>query len=622
MAGDSDNTDDPGPPETGPHLAAAAMEAALAAPLPEGDAPFDAPCDAPLAPHDDPSFPEEPPAATGEAGDEGPLGPPPDLSAEDWELVRRCAAEPQNDIGNSRRLRLRCGADLIYMQRIGYFCWDARRWAEDVEGRTARPLAHKVVEAIAFEAHVLEPTPEEQAAIAAAAGCQDELDGLEAQPEKDGHDRLRIVVLRRLVKQGELAEKRVTARRGGRRRFAVTAGNSGKIEGMLKEAAPYLARAVEDFDADPLALNTESGTLRFVHERIEDEESDPAEPRFRERWVVRLDAHRREDLITKLAPVIWDEAAEAPVFRAFITRILPDAAVRAFVQRYLGYCLTALTREQVFVIFHGEGRNGKSTLVDIVAKVLGDYGTSVPIATLVGDDRRKGAEATPDLVRLPGARFVRTAEPKQGMPFDESLIKALTGGEPILVRRLNQEFNEVYPTFKLVVSCNRKPEIRGDDDGIWRRVTLVPFNVQIPEDEVDKGLIHKLEGEAPGVLAWLVEGALAYLDGGLRPPEEVRAATRDYRDESDILGSFARGALDITRAPADTIETGRLYTIYETWCRLNGHTAWRAETFSKRMPKVAERLGFTKVKSSISVYQGIRARPEFLGPPPSRTRDD
>lgn len=596
------------PAGLGPDLAAAALDEALSRPIP-GD-------EAPLAPHDDSAFlPFSP--------DDGePMGDAPALSEQDWALVERCAEQPQNDIGNSMRLRIRCGENLSYAQRIGYFVWDERRWEEDIEGKVSRPLAHKVVEAIGHEAFALKPTPQEEAAMSAAVGCRDELEALEAKADKAADEKTRIVLLKRLLKEADLAEARLTARRAGRRRFAVTAGNSGKIEGMLKEAAPYLSRAMDEFDPEPLALNCENGTLRFRFSRVEDEESDPDDPRFREGHVAELHPHRREDFITKLAPVQWSPDAPRPEFERFIGRILPNTAVRAFVQRYLGYCLTALTREQVFVIFHGEGRNGKSTLVDVVAKVLGDYGTTVPIATLVGDDRRKGGEATPDLVRLPGARFVRTAEPKQGMPFDESLIKALTGGEPILVRRLNQEFIEVYPTFKLVVSCNRKPEIRGDDDGIWRRVLLVPFDVQIPEEEVDKGLTAKLWEERDGILAWLVEGAIAYLDHGLQPPDEVRGATKEYRDESDILGSFARGALIITRDHTDTVETGRLYTVYENWCRLNGHTAWRAETFSKRMPKVAERLGFTKIKSSISAYQGIRVQPEFLGPPPSRTHSD
>jgi putative DNA primase/helicase len=596
------------PADLGPDLAAAAFDAAMAQPIP-GD-------DAPLAPHDEPPFASLPP-------DDGePVGAAPLLSADDWAVVERCAEQPQNDIGNSMRLRIRCGEDLSYAQRIGYFVWDDRRWEEDIEGKVSRPLAHRVVEAIGHEPYVLKPTPDEEAAMTAAVGLRDELEGLEAKAEKDAADKARLVTLKRLIKEADLAEARVTARRAARRRFAVTSGNSGKIEGMLKEAAPYLSRAMDEFDTEPLALNCETGTLRFRLDRVEDEESDPADPRFREAHVVELSPHRREDFITKLAPAPWEPDAPRPVFEAFMARILPKADVREFVQRYLGYCLTALTREQVFVVFHGEGRNGKSTLVDVVAKVLGDYGTTVPIATLVGDDRRKGGEATPDLVRLPGARFVRTAEPKQGMPFDESLIKALTGGEPILVRRLNQEFIEVYPTFKLVVSCNRKPEIRGDDDGIWRRVLLVPFEVQIPVEEVDKGLADKLWQERAGILAWLVEGALAYLDSGLQPPGEVRSATDEYREESDILGSFVRAALEVTRVAEDKVEAGRLYTVYENWCRLNGHTPWRAETFSRRIAKAAERHGIAKVKSSIILFTGIRVRPEFLGPAPSRTRDD
>lgn len=600
------------PAGLGPELAAAALDAALAEPIP-GD-------DAPLAPHDGPPFAPVPPDPDDEDGE--PEGEAPMLSAEEWAMADRCAQQPQNDIGNGMRLRLRCGENLSYAQRIGFFVWDERRWQEDVEGKVARPLAHKVVEAIPVEVFLIKPTPEEQADMDAGIGIDGEIAELKALDKPTPDQKVRLGQLLTAQQRAAQARKRWTARRSARRKFGVSSGNSGKIEGMLKEAAPYLSRAMDEFDTEPLALNCESGTLRFRFERVEDEESDPDDPRYREGHVVEVSPHRREDFITKLAPAAWDPDAPRPVFEAFMARILPKPEVRDFVQRYLGYCLTALTREQVFVVFHGEGRNGKSTLVDVVAKVLGDYGTTVPIATLVGDDRRKGGEATPDLVRLPGARFVRTAEPKQGMPFDESLIKALTGGEPILVRRLNQEFIEVYPTFKLVVSCNRKPEIRGDDDGIWRRVLLVPFEVQIPVEEVDKGLADKLWQERSGILAWLVEGALAYLDGGLRPPGDVRSATDEYREESDILGSFVRAALEVTRLPEDKVEAGRLYTVYENWCRLNGHTPWRAETFSRRIAKAAERHGIAKVKSSIILFTGIRVRPEFLGPAPSRTRDD
>ena len=384
---------------------------------------------------------------------------------------------------------------------------------------------------------------------------------------------------------------------------------------MLAEALAWLSKPIGDLDADPLALNVGNGTLRFVERDVPDLECpDPDVTRTKRMFVAELSPHERGDLIAKLAAVDYDPSATAGVFETFIARILPSEAARDYAQRYFGYSTTALTREQCFCLFHGEGRNGKSTLVDVVARILGDYSTSVPIDTLVGGGGpKKGSEATPDLARLPGARLVRTAEPKEGTGFDEALIKGLTSSEPIPVRRLNQEFVDIYPTFKIVVSANRKPTIKGNDDGIWRRVNLLPFDVQIPKEEVDKQLSDKLWAERSGILNWLVAGALDYLNRGkLDPPEEVTAATQEYRDESDIVAAFIRGACTVTRYPADTVEAGRLYQAFEIFCRRSGQTPFTAPTFSRRLPKTASALGFEKGKSSISVYLGLRILPEFM----------
>jgi putative DNA primase/helicase len=575
------------------------------------------------------SSPHQPGDASHEADDPG------EVSAEgvdiDFDLLKVCAAEPQNDLGNSRRLRHRFGTELIHVQNVGFHAWDGRRWAEDVDGRQTRPFCHVTVESIKFEPLVILPTPDELAeiekaedAITPLATARHRLAELTSKDD-DERQRLRheISALEDAISRGRKAQGAVADRRARRRRFAVSSGNSGKISGLLNETVAYISRPLDDLDKDPLALNVSNGTLRFSVTMVEDLECpDPDVKRLKRVAHVRLDPHNREDLITKLADVDYLPKATAPVFEAFIRDILPNEAVQRFVQRYLGYCLTALTREQVFALFHGEGRNGKSTLVDIVAKILADYSTSVPISTLVNDSRGgKGSEATPDLARLPGARFVRTAEPREGLSFDESLIKGLTSGEPLPVRRLNQDFNDIYPTFKLAISVNRKPTIRGNDDGIWRRVLLVPFDVQIPIDKVDKQLSDKLWAERSGILNWLIAGLTQYLEmGGLSPPEEVRAATQEYRDESDLIGSFVRAALEITRDELDQVEAGRLYGVFVQFCKRQGITPLSGTTFNRRLPKAAAQFGFTKGKASISVYCGLRVSGEFAVA--SHTHDD
>jgi putative DNA primase/helicase len=286
--------------------------------------------------------------------------------------------------------------------------------------------------------------------------------------------------------------------------------------------------------------------------------------------------------------------------------------VRGFVQRYFGYAMTAHDREQVFAIFHGEGKNGKSTLIDAVAKVMGDYSVSLPVASLINDGRTgKGTEATPDLARLPGARLVRCAEPKEGLGLDESLIKQLTSSEPIPVRRLHKEFIDVYPTYKIVISANRKPVIRGNDDGIWRRVLLVPFEVQIPDADVDKSLPAKLLAEREGILAWLIEGTASWLEAGLQVPDAVKVATQEFREESDIVGGFARGALEVTGNASDVVGAGLMYNAFVVYCQKQGIPPLNGHTFGRRIKKSALQLGFQPHKSSLQYYIGVIIRDDF-----------
>ncbi|MEJ1938043.1 hypothetical protein WDZ92_48235, partial [Nostoc sp. NIES-2111] len=260
----------------------------------------------------------------------------------------------------------------MHVQNVGFHAWDDRRWAEDVDGRKTRPFCHQTVEFIHLETLVMLPFDEEKLAIEAAEDAITPLgvaqDRLSELTTKDQDERARLSMeiraLEDVIAKGRKAQKALADRRSRRRRFAVTSGNSGKISGMLNETVAYLSRPLEDLDQDPLALNVLNGTLRFWTTEEEDPECpDPDVKRMKRIAHVRLDNHNPEDLITKLAEVEYLPKASAPIFEAFIADILPNDHVKRFVQRYLGYCLTALTREQVFALFHGEGRNGKSTLV-------------------------------------------------------------------------------------------------------------------------------------------------------------------------------------------------------------------------------------------------------------------
>ena len=541
-----------------------------------------------------------PPLENGGGGD-GPGDDP------ESNRLRDCSVQPETDIGNGRRMLTWNGHQILYVARIGWYVFDAKRWAEDVEGRQIRPLAHQVVEKIGHETRFIDFTERELMAVQAAGEAADEAARIEALgKDATDEDKARAASLKKTIAEGADAEKALAGRKSGRRRYCKTSGSSGKLDNMLREAAPYVGREVGDLDADPLALNTPAGTLRFVS--YDDPES-PDVDTPRKLWTVKLFEHDRDDLITKLAPVDYDAKAAAPTFDAFLKRVQPDERMRGFIQRYCGYCLTGLTSEQVFAFFHGEGANGKSTLVDLVARILADYSTTVPFETLAGDDRRKGGEATPDLAKLPGARLVRASEPEQGMKFREAMVKALTGGEAILIRRLHAEFTEIVPTFKLIISGNHKPDVRGTDDGIWRRVLLVPWDVQIPKGERDPLLPQKLWAERAGVLNWLIQGALDYLTYGLDVPEEVRAATDSYREESDPVGAFLDGYIEVTKNGEDILTPGELYALFKTFCEAASYTVWTPTTFNRHLPRKAAKLGFTKSKKNgNTIYRGIRTK--------------
>lgn len=542
------------------------------------------------------------------------------------ELIARCAAEPEHDIGNARRLLAWAGDDLRHVTHVGWHVYDGKRWREDESGAVVRRKAHRAAEAIYEEARIIGPSPEQQDILDNAGIARDLLaarfDARSASREELTQHTADRKAWTDQVAAGEEVTALLVDVRAARRRHAKSSCGTTKINAMLQEASAYRPAGVDDLNTDLYAFNVDNGTLRF--ERLADDpESDPDDPRMR--WAVRLDPHDRADLISKLAPTPYDAAAPRPVtWEGFLARVQPSPAMRDYLRRLAGYALLGLNTEQMIAFFYGIGRNGKSTFVDTLARIFADYSVTLSIDSFAGEERRGGGEATPDLARLPGARLVAASEPESGVRFKEALIKRLTGGEPIAVRRLHQDFFEFAPQFTLIVSGNHKPVIIGNDDGIWRRIHLVPWNEQIAKDEVDKDLPRKLLAEAAGILRWAVEGALDYLNsGGLHPPREILDATQEYREEEDPIGGFLRNACDITGDDRDQEKPFDLYCSYERWASAAGTVKVKDTTFYRRLPDAARRTWpapggdglkqFHKAKSNgTPVYRGLRIRDEWL----------
>ncbi|UXM94305.1 phage/plasmid primase, P4 family [Bartonella sp. HY329] len=540
------------------------------------------------------------------------------LESNPQELLSDCMGEPETDIGNGRRFLHRYGDTVLHVARIGWHGFDGKRWKEDDDGSVVRPLAQNTAELIDNEAHLLTATEDEQKILDEGRAAKIEQKKM-GYPKKDwDSDKLgRYMELDDILEKAEDTKKLVNGRKSSRHRHAKSSAGTSKLNNMLTEALPHVAKVVTDMNADLYAFNTSSGTLRFYREDI----GTDNEPKHY--WNYRLDPHRPEDLISKLAPTKFEKDCEAPNFHKFLTTVLPDADIRLFLQRFMGYCLLGSTAEQCLLFFYGVGRNGKSTFLDALSHVIGDYAVTLSIDSFAGDTRRGGAEATPDLARLPGARLVAASEPEMGVKLKDALIKTLTGGEVIPVRRLHEDFFEVHPQFKIILSGNHKPRIDDTSDGIWRRVFLVPWEVQIPKEDVDRALPDKLRHEASGIFAWMVSGALDYLNYGLNPPEKVLLATNEYREESDPIGAFIRAACIVTGKEEDTSSPGDLYIGYCNFASKEGAAEFKQNTFSRRFPDYT-RLSFAapdgqmrqfwKAKSGTTVYKGIRVKDSFVTP--------
>ena len=261
----------------------------------------------------------------------------------------------------------------------------------------------------------------------------------------------------------------------------------------------------------------------------------------------------------------------------------------------MGYAAAGVVSEEILAILYGVGANGKSTLVNAVMDSLGDYAIQAAPDLLMA---KRGAHPT-ELADLFGARFVASVESEEGRRLAESLVKQLTGRDRVKARRMRENFWQFDPTHTTFLATNHKPEVRGTDHAIRRRIKLVPFEITIPEADQDKKLPEKLRAELPGILAWIVRGCLDCHSEGLGTPEEVRIAADTYRSDMDTLAAFIEERCVVN--PRATVGSTRLWNEYQQWADDNGE-------YPGTQPKLGLRLkerGFVNVKSGTVFWQGI-----------------
>ncbi|WP_346123311.1 phage/plasmid primase, P4 family [Micromonospora coerulea] len=359
----------------------------------------------------------------------------------------------------------------------------------------------------------------------------------------------------------------------------------------LRNVTSLLRGAVEvrtdAFDADPEHVNTPSGYL--------DLEAGEVRP------------VGEDEYPTKVTGARFEREARSAVWDAFLERILPDAEVRGFVQRLLGYSLLGEVREHVMPIFTGEGANGKGTLRDAVMKAFGDYAIEVDPELLMASHNPRHLTF---LMELRGRRLVFCSETEKGRKFAESTMKRLVGGDPIQANRMHKDPITFDPSHTLIMCTNHLPQVSGDDPAVWRRILVVPFDVVIPEDERDGRLPRRLmePDVQAAVLAWVYEGFQAYAKEGLNPPDAVRVRTDAYKNESDLIGRFL--AERVEESPASRTTAKELHTAYVEWMRLEGGKD-AVPLGNRELGKDLKRRGWEPVKSGgVMVYRGMHLAPE------------
>jgi putative DNA primase/helicase len=407
-----------------------------------------------------------------------------------------------------------------------------------------------------------------------------------ARWKSDGTDEIRrrmFDVVHRMHDQAAYDPSR--AQRDALENWARRSESEGKICAAISLAQSQQEFVVtpDELDQHPWLLNCTNGTLDLQS--------------------LELREHRREDFLTQQTGIPFDRSAACPQWETFLSQITGnDAQLQAFLQRATGYSLTGVTREQCIFLLYGTGQNGKTTFLEGIRTVMGDYQAHAEFSTFLHD--RSGAIRN-DLAALRGKRFVSSIEANPGDRLDESVVKTVTGGDPITARFLHKEYFTYSPTYKVFLGVNDKPHIRGSSKGTWRRIKLIPFEVAIPEEKQDKHLLEKLRSERPGILAWAVQGLEKWKEPGLQPPDAVVSATEEYREEMDVVGSFIDECCE--KETGASVMARDLYSEYRSYCERNGERVLTQRDLGlilKQRGYVPDRTGKSRARS----WKGLRLR--------------
>lgn len=441
-----------------------------------------------------------------------------------------------DDTGNARRFMDIYGEGIRYSYvSRKWFYYDGRRWSVDDTGVIKR-MGDEAVEAVKRERDIF-------------------LDALPMDAD--------------IAEAGKAFDKFVKSCRSNKSKTA-----------MLKEAEHHRPVKPDMFDRHPHLLNTPNGTVNLTNGE--------------------LAAHDREQYITKITNAEYTDKTDAPLWRQFMEDIFAgDGELIRFMQKAVGYSITGSTKEDCIFFCYGTGRNGKSTFLNTLSEILGDYTINVQPETIMAKPNSSGH--TSDIARMKGARFVTVPEPSEGARLNEGLVKQMTGGDSLTASRKYEDEFQFKPEFKLWMPTNYKPKIYGTDVGIWARIRLIPFTVRVPDEKMDRNLRQKLKKESAGILKWAVDGCLLWQREGLKPPAAVMDATAEYKTEMDVLAAFLG---ECCETGSYETQASELFKAYLQWAKDNNEYEMTSTKFgrelAKRFDKARKNAGF--------IYRGLRVR--------------
>ena len=430
-----------------------------------------------------------------------------------------------------------------------WLCFNGKYWDKDNEEKRARNAIENTLKTLIAEtAKKLKDIPEEE-------------DGEEGSKESSEG------------KENKLKEKIKTY---------VSYLSNTKFNSVCNLMKTKCSVAPDVFDTNKYLFNLKNGTMNLK--------------------TGKLKKHDKEDYITKISDISYKPKAKTKEWENFLKQVIRDQQTINYLQKAVGYTLTGSTKEECLHFLYGSGRNGKTTFTQVIEKLLGDYAKKSQVSILMKKDKGMGQGASNDIARLKGARFVSTTELSQWDRLDEGLVKDLTSTDTISGRFLYSEFFDYEPTHKLWLYGNHKPSITGQDEGIWRRIRVVDFPVQIAEKDKDTNLEEKLEAELEGILSWAIKGCLNWQQEGLYPVAEIKKATEEYREEMrDSVSLFVEDIC--VKEKGDGITTSDLNEAYLSYCEKENHKPMTQKAVGIRLKE----MGLTNGKEKgVRVWFGIR----------------